>query len=178
MEMEEEDQEPLQDDLAGKEETGESSMASGEDILAHDPLGVHDNALGSTRYKLTIQVNKDNPVDVTETEENSELYATLRESYRLIVKKHWPMVTEWLDALMKADHGLGEQRAEYDRLLKLAIDLKRGVADAKSKSEDLGINMETMYGKTAAPLSFSQLFALFSSCSYISDMVHASFRTR
>ncbi|KAG0205642.1 hypothetical protein BGX31_002909, partial [Mortierella sp. GBA43] len=142
MDMEEED---LQDDLAEKEETGESSMASGDDILAYDPLGVHDNALGSTRYKLTIQVNKDNPVDVTETEGNSELYATLRESYRLIVKKHWPIVTEWLDALMKADHG-GEQRAEYDRLLKLAIDLKRGVADAKSKSEDLGINMETMYG--------------------------------
>ncbi|KAI8351598.1 hypothetical protein B0O80DRAFT_427805 [Mortierella sp. GBAus27b] len=106
---------------------------------------VADSIQENIRNMLTIQVNKDNPVDVTETEENSELYATLCESYPLIVKKDWPIVTEWLDALMKVDHG-GEQRAEYDRLLKLAIDLKRSVADAKSKSEDLGINMETMYG--------------------------------
>jgi hypothetical protein len=117
-------------------------------MLRYDPLGVHENALGSSRYKLTINVSKDNPVDVLESEDNSELFATLRESYRLIVKKHWPMVTEWLDVLMKADHGAGEQRTEYDRLLKLVIDLKRGVADAKIKSEDLGVNMETMYGKT------------------------------
>ncbi|KAI8351606.1 hypothetical protein B0O80DRAFT_499993 [Mortierella sp. GBAus27b] len=106
---------------------------------------VADSIQENIRNMLTIQVNKDNPVDVTETEENSELYATLCESYPLNVKKDWPIVTEWLDALMKVDHG-GEQRAEYDRLLKFAIDLKRGVADAKSKSEDLGINMETMYG--------------------------------
>ncbi|KAI8351613.1 hypothetical protein B0O80DRAFT_427820 [Mortierella sp. GBAus27b] len=106
---------------------------------------VADSIQENIRNMLTIQVNKVNPVDVTETEENSELYATLCESYPLIVKKDWPIVTEWLDALMKADHG-GEQRAEYDRLLKFAIDLKRGVADAKSKSEDLGINMETMNG--------------------------------
>ncbi|KAF9360801.1 hypothetical protein BGX34_007499, partial [Mortierella sp. NVP85] len=131
-----------QDASAEDEETEEDSTTIDETMLRYDPLGVHDNALGSTRYKLTINVSKDNPVDVME----SELFATLRESYRLIVKKHWPMVTEWLDVLMKADHGAGEQRTEYDRLLKLVIDLKRGVADAKIKSEDLGINMETMYG--------------------------------
>lgn len=130
-----------------EEETGESSMAVNEAMLMHDPLGVHDNALGSNRYKLTINVSKDNPVDVTESEDNSELFGTLRECFRLIVKKHWPMVTEWLDIIIKADHGPGEERAEYDRLLKLAIDLKRGMTDARSKSEDLGVNMETMYGK-------------------------------
>ncbi|KAF9543920.1 hypothetical protein EC957_000371 [Mortierella hygrophila] len=112
----------------------------------YDPMGVHDNALGTNRYKLTINVNRDNPVDVQESEDNAEVFTTLRECYRLIVKKHWPKVTEWMDVLMKADHEPGEQRAEYDRLLKKAIDLKKSVTDAKSKSEDLGVNMETMYG--------------------------------
>ncbi|KAF9101711.1 hypothetical protein BGX29_005325 [Mortierella sp. GBA35] len=112
----------------------------------YDTMGVRDNALGTNRYKLTINVNKDNPVDVQESEENSEVFTTLRECYRLIVKKHWPMVAEWMDVLIKADHEPGEQRAEYDRLLKKAIDLKKSVSDAKGKSEDLGVNMDTMYG--------------------------------
>jgi hypothetical protein len=112
----------------------------------YDPVGVRDNALGTNRYKLTISVNKDNPVDVQESEDNSEVFTTLRECYRLIVKKHWPKATEWMDVLMKADHESGEQRAEYDRLLKKAIDLKKSVTDAKRKSEDLGVNMDTMYG--------------------------------
>jgi hypothetical protein len=113
----------------------------------YDSVGVYDNALGTNRYKLTINVNKDNPVDVQESEENAEVFTTLRECYRLIVKKHWPKVSEWMDVLMKADHEPGEQRVEYDRLLKKAIDLKKSVTDAKSKSEDLGVNMDTMYGK-------------------------------
>lgn len=112
----------------------------------YDTMGIRENALGTNRYKLTINVNKDNPVDVQESEDNAEVFTTLRECYRLVVKKHWPKVTEWMDVLMKADHEPGEQRAEYDRLLKKAIDLKKSVADAKGKSEDLGVNMDTMYG--------------------------------
>ncbi|KAF9573559.1 hypothetical protein EC968_008428 [Mortierella alpina] len=114
--------------------------------LQHDPLGVRDNALGSNRYKLTISLDKDNVVDVHESEENAELFVTLRECYRLIIKKHWPLVMDWLDVLMKVDQEPGESRAEYDRLLRLAIDLKKGIVEAKAKSEDLGINMDTMYG--------------------------------
>jgi len=122
-----------------------------EALIRHDPMGVYDNALGSNRYKLTIEVNRENPVDVQESEDNSELFATLRECYRLIVKKHWPLVMDWLDAFMKADTEAGVPRAEYDRVLKMAINLKKDVADAKSKSEDLGVNMDTMYGKLAVP---------------------------
>ncbi|KAG0215947.1 hypothetical protein BGX28_007173 [Mortierella sp. GBA30] len=124
----------------------ESSNADEEMQLRYDPLGVMDNALGSNRYRLTISLGKDNLVDVHESEENAELFMTLRECYRLIIKKHWPMVMEWLDILMKVDQEPGEHRAEYDRLLKLLIDLKKGLTDAKAKSEDLGINMDTMYG--------------------------------
>lgn len=122
-----------------------------EALIRHDPMGVYDNALGSNRYKLTIEVNRENPVDVKESEENSELFATLRECYRLIVKKHWPLVMDWLDSFMKVDTEAGVPRAEYDRLLKLAINLKKDVADAKSKSEDLGVNMDTMYGELVVP---------------------------
>ncbi|KAG0082132.1 hypothetical protein BGZ92_011907, partial [Podila epicladia] len=121
--------------------------ATNADLHRHDPLGVHDNALGSSRYRLEINVSKDNPVDIAESEDNAEVFATLREGYRLIVKKHWPLVMGWLDVLMKVDQEPGGQgRAVYDRLLRLAIDLKRDVADVKSKSEDLGVNMDTMYG--------------------------------
>ncbi|KAF9428176.1 hypothetical protein BGZ94_003182 [Podila epigama] len=125
----------------------DTAMTNDEAILRHDPVGVYENALGSSRYKLEINVSKDNPVDVTESADNSEVFATLRECYRLIVKKHWPLVMGWLDILMKVDQGpTGEERANYDRILRLVIDLKRDVADAKSKSEDLGVNMDTMYG--------------------------------
>ncbi|KAF9186385.1 hypothetical protein BGZ50_002480 [Haplosporangium sp. Z 11] len=134
------------EEMENEEDEREDSDADAEAPMRHDPLGVFENALGSNRYKLTINVNKDNPVDVEESEENSEVFTTLRECYRLIVKKHWPMVMEWLDVLMKADRESGERRQEYDRLLRSAIDLKKGVADAKSKSEDLGVNMDTMYG--------------------------------
>ncbi|KAK3848172.1 MAG: hypothetical protein J3R72DRAFT_430013 [Linnemannia gamsii] len=132
-------------------ETDENDMHDDEEAATawqqqYDSMGVHDNALGTNRYKLTINVNKDNPVDVQESEDNAEVFTTLRECYRLIVKKHLPKVTEWMDVLIKADHEPGEQRAEYDQLLKKAIDLKKGVADAKGKSEDLGVNMDTMYG--------------------------------
>ncbi|KAF9954186.1 hypothetical protein BGZ72_004781 [Mortierella alpina] len=140
-----EDQEHQQDMELEQEEEEEGPGTEGSH-LQHDPLGVRDNALGSNRYKLTVSLNKDNVVDVHESEENAELFATLRECYRLIIKKHWPLVMEWLDVLMKVDQEPGESRVEYDRLLKLAIDLKKGVVEAKAKSEDLGINMDTMYG--------------------------------
>ncbi|KAF9933478.1 hypothetical protein FBU30_005319 [Linnemannia zychae] len=140
----------VQDDEEYKEDQADMGADDIADQEAawrqYDPMGVHENALGSSRYKLTINVNKDNPVDVQESEENSEVFTTLRECYRLIVKKHWPKITEWMDVLMKADHEPGEQRAEYDRLLKKVIDLKKCVTDSKGKSEDLGVNMETMYG--------------------------------
>ncbi|KAF9150351.1 hypothetical protein BG015_007836 [Linnemannia schmuckeri] len=143
-----------QDTQDGDNENEDSKMDIDDSDIAeqeaawqqYDPMGVHDNALGTNRYKLTINVNKDNPVEVLESEDNAEVFTTLRECYRLIVKKHWPKVTEWMDVLMKADHEPGEQRAEYDRLLKKVIDLKKSVADAKGKSEDLGVNMDTMYG--------------------------------
>ncbi|KAF9131670.1 hypothetical protein BGW39_001481 [Mortierella sp. 14UC] len=141
------------DEIEGSRmETDENDVEGDDDEAAtawqqqYDPMGVYANALGTNRYKLTINVNKDNPVDVQESEDNSEVFTTLRECYRLIVKKHWPKISEWMDVLMKADHEPGEQRAEYDRLLKKAIDLKKSVADAKGKSEDLGVNMNTMYG--------------------------------
>ncbi|KAF9139011.1 hypothetical protein BGX30_008472 [Mortierella sp. GBA39] len=143
-----------QDTQGDDDENEDSRMGPDDSDIAeqeaawrqYDPMGVHDNALGTNRYKLTINVNKDNPVDVQESEDNAEVFTTLRECFRLIVKKHWPKVTEWMDVLMRADHEPGEQRAEYDRLLKKAIDLKKSVTDAKGKSEDLGVNMETMYG--------------------------------
>ncbi|KAG0325574.1 hypothetical protein BGZ99_000457 [Dissophora globulifera] len=144
----EEDDEARVDQEEGDQDggEGEDSADVNETVSRHDPIGVYDNALGSNRYKLTINVSKENPVDVEESDDNSELFITLRECYRLIVKKHWPLVMEWLDVLMKADHESGPQRAEYDRLLRMTIDLKKGIADAKGKCEDLGVNMDTMYG--------------------------------
>ncbi|KAF9312389.1 hypothetical protein BG003_006324 [Podila horticola] len=135
---------PEDQDMDGNND--EDMDATNEDLHRHDPVGVYDNALGSSRYRLEIAVSKDNPVNVAESEDNAEVFATLREGYRLIVKKHWPLVMGWLDVLMKVDQEPGEARAVYDRLLRLVIDLKRDVADAKSKSEDLGVNMDTMYG--------------------------------
>ncbi|KAF9371789.1 hypothetical protein CPB97_001716 [Podila verticillata] len=126
---------------------GDEDMdATNENLYRHDPMGVYDNALGSSRYRLEINVSKDHPVNVAESEDNAEVFSTLREGYRLIIKKHWPLVMGWMDVLMKVDQEPGEARAVYDRLLRLVIDLKRDLADAKSKSEDLGVNIDTMYG--------------------------------
>ncbi|KAF9586131.1 hypothetical protein BGW38_009401, partial [Lunasporangiospora selenospora] len=136
--------------ITGSEEDNANTVDDDEvddTILRHDPLGVHENALGSTRYKLTISLSKSHPVDVAESEDNAELFVTLREGYRLIVKKHWPLVMQWHDVFIKADHDQNTQeRSEYNRLLRLAIELKRNISDAKIKCEDLGVNMDTMYG--------------------------------
>ncbi|KAF9971288.1 hypothetical protein BGZ73_005811, partial [Actinomortierella ambigua] len=112
----------------------------------HDPMGVLTNALGSSRYKLTVDVSKDNPIQVIETPENTELFATLRESYRLIVSKQWPLATRWMDLLEDVDKEISDnQRERFEQIFKVVADLKESLLDAKIKSEDLGVNMETMY---------------------------------
>ncbi|KAG0231524.1 hypothetical protein BGW42_000169 [Actinomortierella wolfii] len=113
----------------------------------HDPLGVFENALGSSRYKLTVNVSKTKPFEVTETPENTELFSSLRESYRLIISKQWPLVKRWMDLLENVDKEIADsERDNFEKILAVVADLKESLEDAKFKSEDLGVNMETMYG--------------------------------
>ncbi|KAF9160685.1 hypothetical protein DFQ26_005277 [Actinomortierella ambigua] len=114
----------------------------------HDPMGVLVNALGSSRYKLTVNVSKDNPIQVIETPENANLFTALRESYRLIIGKQWPLVSRWMDLLEEVDKVAldDSQRERFEHTLNVVAELKESILDARMKSEDLGINIETMYG--------------------------------
>jgi hypothetical protein len=61
-----------------------------------------EHGLGSIRYELTITLSSHNPVDVTETSDNSILYENLRASHKLLLK-HLDAVSTWLSELMKLD---------------------------------------------------------------------------
>ncbi|KAK9712486.1 hypothetical protein K7432_007106 [Basidiobolus ranarum] len=101
---------------------------------------VNMHGLGSNRYKITIDLNTaKESLDINENSENSAIYETLRESYRILDHKHLNQVNDWISQLMKS-----ESHNEQDRndLLKKAIDLRNALQTAKSKSHDLQIDKE------------------------------------
>ncbi|CAG8594967.1 5687_t:CDS:2 [Paraglomus occultum] len=94
------------------------------------------HGLGSVRYELTITLSSHNPVDVSETFDNAIVYENLRASYKLMLK-HLDFVSKWLTELMKLDV---EDDKKREALMKEAIDLKRALETAKTKSEELRVH--------------------------------------
>ncbi|ORY02106.1 hypothetical protein K493DRAFT_334739 [Basidiobolus meristosporus CBS 931.73] len=99
---------------------------------------VHMHGLGSNRYKITIDLNRaKESLHIDENPENSAIYETLRESYKVLDHKHLNQVNTWISQLMKS-----ESNNEQDRndLLKKAINVRNALQTAKSKSQDLQID--------------------------------------
>ncbi|RUP47848.1 hypothetical protein BC936DRAFT_145270 [Jimgerdemannia flammicorona] len=94
------------------------------------------HGLGSSRYRLTIHLSAENPMDVSETADNEAVYENLREYYGVLTKKHVDVVAGWLDGLMKSESEHSEAR---DSMLKKVIDLKNALRVAKNKSELVGL---------------------------------------
>lgn len=61
------------------------------------------HGLGSSRYRLTIDLSTEQPVDVQESVDNEVVYENLREYYGVLSKNHIKLVKEWLDGLVKSD---------------------------------------------------------------------------
>ncbi|KAI7881282.1 hypothetical protein K492DRAFT_206977 [Lichtheimia hyalospora FSU 10163] len=105
-----------------------------EDILSH--------GLASNRYKIEIDLSEDPLGDVHESDENKVLYEQLRESHRLLVNKHMPMLNTWIKSLGRMDH------PDRDKLLKQLLSLKTKIThDTLRKSDLLGIEQQQQDGE-------------------------------
>ncbi|RUS21680.1 hypothetical protein BC937DRAFT_91887 [Endogone sp. FLAS-F59071] len=99
-----------------------------------DTITTH--GLGSSRYRLTIDLSTEQPVDVPESADNEAVYENLREYYGVLSKKHMELVKEWLDGLVKSD---SEDKNARNEMLKKVIDLRNALREAKRKFELLGL---------------------------------------
>ncbi|KAL1925709.1 uncharacterized protein VTP21DRAFT_592 [Calcarisporiella thermophila] len=97
--------------------------------------------LGSSRYTLTITISRDKPLDfIDENPENKIVYDTMREFYRVMVKKQEPLVSQWINALTKLEI---EDTKALEEQLKQLIDIRTKFTEIKEKAEMLGANIDT-----------------------------------
>ncbi|KAJ3037140.1 hypothetical protein HDV00_002022 [Rhizophlyctis rosea] len=77
------------------------------------------------------------------TQETNEsrlvIMETLRECYHALVRKHLPRVLQWVTTISKADD---DDKPLQDANLRRAIDLKRGIEEAKGRADHLGLVLE------------------------------------
>lgn len=72
-----------------------------------------------------------------ETTDNSAVFETLRDLYKLVASNHIKSTQEWLSVLMRVDTPDTRTR---DALLKDVIDLRTQLLDSLAKCESLGID--------------------------------------
>lgn len=72
-----------------------------------------------------------------ETADNSAVFETLRDLYKLVASNHLRTTQEWLSVLMRVDTSDPRPR---DALLKEVIDLRTKLLDSLSMCENLGID--------------------------------------
>lgn len=72
-----------------------------------------------------------------ETTDNSAVFETLRDLYKLVASNHLRTTQEWLSVLMRVDTSESQPR---DALLKEVIDLRTQLLDSLAKCESLGID--------------------------------------
>lgn len=92
---------------------------------------VHENALGSSSYSLTIEVP--GILSGLENEENRAMFDSLRDNFKLLVKHYLPLVCRYLSVLTKT--------GGPEEVIRSAIDRKTQVLRYKEKCELLGISI-------------------------------------
>ena len=80
------------------------------------------------KSKISIDFDLNQPSDqISETEDNREIFTNLREQYSIFLKKFSPMVKKWVITLTKAGEICDSN------LLKKSIDLKSSIDEMESK---------------------------------------------
>lgn len=92
---------------------------------------MHESALGSNTYSLTIQIPK--TLSDLENEENQAMFDTLRDNYKLLTRHYLPLVSKHLIVLSKT--------GGPEEIIRKAIDQKNRLNQYKDKCELLGISL-------------------------------------
>jgi hypothetical protein len=92
---------------------------------------IHENALASNTYSLTIQIPK--TFSGLENEENQAMFDTLRDNYKLLIRHYVPLVSKYLAILSKT--------GGPEEIIRKAIDQKNRLIQYKDKCELLGISL-------------------------------------
>ena len=83
---------------------GMSSSSDDSDVEWEDvgPGGkseelLQEHGFASRGYTIPIEIPSSSHVNVTETEDNSSILATLREAHHLLTDKYLPAITRWME---------------------------------------------------------------------------------
>ena len=58
---------------------------------------LQEHGFASRGYTIPIEISSSSHVNVTETEDNSSILATLREAHHLLTDKYLPVITRWME---------------------------------------------------------------------------------
>ncbi|XP_076436358.1 UV-stimulated scaffold protein A-like [Babylonia areolata] len=124
------------DDSQSDESDNDDDDSDDEDFEAVDgeeaeELGmVRTHGLGSRGYNLQLEIGA-SEVHLTETEDNRDLFGSLKDSSCLVSMRYLPQVVRWLEVLSKT----GGSQTE----IKAMIDLKQRLENIKAKCAELRV---------------------------------------
>ena len=72
-------------------------MSDDEDDYVPHTQFVRESGLGSQHYSINIDLNPDLEVEVTETQDNTDILYNMRDLTRELVNKWLPAVAKWLE---------------------------------------------------------------------------------
>ena len=72
-------------------------MSDDEDDYVPHTQFVRESGLGSQHYSINIDLNPDREVEVTETQDNTDILYNMRDLTRELVNKWLPAVAKWLE---------------------------------------------------------------------------------
>ena len=58
---------------------------------------LQEHGFASRGYTIPVEIPSSSHVNVTETEDNSSILATLREAHHLLTDKYLPVITRWME---------------------------------------------------------------------------------
>ena len=83
----------------GMSSSSDESDVEWEDVEPGDQSEefLHEHGFASRGITIPIEISSSSHVDITETEDNSSIIATLRESHHLLTEKYLPAITRWME---------------------------------------------------------------------------------
>ena len=88
------------------EKTIFAQMSEDEDDYVPHTQFVRESGLGSQHYSINIDLNPDHEVEVTETQDNTDILYNMRDLTRELVNKWLPAVAKWLEVKHKRFYNL------------------------------------------------------------------------
>ncbi|RKP34623.1 hypothetical protein BJ085DRAFT_28073 [Dimargaris cristalligena] len=107
--------------------------------------------MGSSNYQLTLTFNPNNPLNVTESAENTVIFDTLREGLKVIDEKYWSTLTASIVELSKLQ--VESEKEALDQLIKRMINEKSRLRVLRQKCAELNVTVPSNEGDEPEPLA-------------------------